>query len=107
MEKKLQIVVLGEPKGGKSTMLYCLEKLLRENGFVVDVEVKDPFTTVSDFKDIHDFHFIIGVDYDERIKAVKDSTKIILKELTVKRKDDCTKKDDNKTEVKTNKNNRY
>jgi tRNA uridine 5-carbamoylmethylation protein Kti12 len=108
MEKKLQIVVLGEPNSGKSTMMYHLEKVLRENGFVVDIQIHDPFTTVmSDFRDIHDFHDKIGVNHDERLKILKDTTKITLKELTVKRKDDCTKKEDGRSEVKTNKNNRY
>ncbi len=103
MEKKLQIVIIGEQKTGKSIMMYCLEKLLRENGFVVDIQFKDPFTPKSDFNDIHDFHKIIGDNYDEKLKLLKNNTKIILNELTIKNKNDSEKEEDYRTKTKTTK----
>ena len=37
MSKKLSIIVAGDNNTGKSTMLFQLEKLLKENGFNVEL----------------------------------------------------------------------
>jgi len=84
------IIVAGESATGKSTMVLQLEKLLKENGF--DVELS--FEHHPDYSGENSFYFHKHEEphFDEKIAAIKVSTKITLKEMQVYRGFKTTKR---------------
>ena len=82
MSKKLSIIVKGDNNTGKSTMLFQLEKLLKENGFNVELafENRPDYSGENSFF----FHQKVEKNFDEKIKALKQDLTITLKEERVK-----------------------
>lgn len=78
MSKKLSIIVAGDNNTGKSTMLYQLEKLLKENGFNVELS----FEHHPDYSGENSFYFHQkeGNNFNEKIEALKQDLVITLKE---------------------------
>lgn len=74
MSKKLQIIVAGETGNGKSTMMYEIHRLLKSNGYNVEVSVEDDY----DFKDEVDFKNKMSRYYNERINMLK-TVEIVIK----------------------------
>ena len=79
MSKKLSIIVAGKTNTGKSTMLFQLEKLLKENGFNVELS----FENHPDYSGENSFFFHQkeGKNFNEKIEALKQDLTITLKEL--------------------------
>ena len=75
---KLSIIVAGDNNIGKSTMLFQLEKLLKENGFNVELS----FEHHPDYSGENSFFFHqkVGKNFDEKIEALKQNLTITLKE---------------------------
>lgn len=91
---ELTIIVAGKSCTGKSTMMIQLEKLLKENGFNVELS----FDAHPDFSGENSFHFHtkVGDNFEQKIENIKANTKITLKEKQVVR-DFKTEKDILKT----------
>lgn len=83
MSKNLTIIVAGEANSGKSTMMLQIEKLLKENGFDVELSLKGH----PDYSGENSYHFHNHEEknFDEKITTIKSNTKIILKEAQVNR----------------------
>lgn len=80
MEKNnLIISVSGEVNSGKSRLTLLLKKFLRENGFDVD------FDGGVDYENETQFDEYVSEHFDQIIEHIKDTTKITLKEVQVKR----------------------
>jgi tRNA uridine 5-carbamoylmethylation protein Kti12 len=79
MSNELTIIVAGTTCSGKSTMMLQLEKLLKENGFDVEFSFKNN----PDYGGENTYHFRNKEEqnFDEKIRVIKSSTKITLKEL--------------------------
>jgi ABC-type lipoprotein export system ATPase subunit len=73
MKKDLTIAVVGLSASGKSTLLYLIKKLLREQGFNVtyDKESKD-----LDYLNEDDFNSHVEKHYSETIKSLKENVDI-------------------------------
>ena len=78
MEKELQIIIAGKANTGKSTMMLQLEKLLKENGY--DVELS--FENHPDYSGENSFFFHQKEQqyFPEKVEAIKSRTKIVLSE---------------------------
>lgn len=83
MKKELNIIITGHANVGKSTVLVHIEKLLRENGYDVELSLKDH----PDYTGENAYHFrnSIMLHFDEKIEAIKSNVKIILKETQLNR----------------------
>lgn len=81
MSKNLTIIIAGEANSGKSTMMLQIEKLLKENGFDVELSLKGH----PDYGGENSYHFHNHEEknFNEKIIAIKSNTKIILKEAQV------------------------
>ena len=81
MSKKLSIIVKGDNNTGKSTMLFQLEKLLKENGFNVELA----FENHPDYSGENSFFFHQkeGTNFNEKIEALKQDLTITLKESQI------------------------
>ena len=81
MGKKLSIIVAGKTNTGKSTMLYQLEKLLKENGF----NVKLSFEHHPDYSGENSFFFHQkeGKNFNEKIETLKQDLTITLHESQI------------------------
>jgi len=81
MSKELTIIIAGQANTGKSTMMLQIEKLLKENGFNVELSLKGhpDYTGENSYY----FHQKEQKDFSEKIDVIKSETKIILKELQV------------------------
>jgi len=90
--KQLTIIVAGEAGHGKSSMLYQLEKLLKENGYNVELDGNN----LLDFTSINDFHRKMKRNEEERLVELKENTQITLKEIQTAR---GSSKKENQTEV--------
>jgi len=79
MDNELTIIITGRAGSGKSTMMLQLEKLLVENGFNTQFSFKNH----PDYSGENTYHFRNKEEqhFDEKINAIKSSTKIILKEV--------------------------
>jgi len=80
MKKELQIFIGGTCGSGKSTMMYQLEKLLKENGYDVELSVSD------DYKSINDFNRQMLQFEEERLIKLKENTHITLREIQLSHK---------------------
>lgn len=80
MSNELTIIVAGQANSGKSTMMLQLEKLLKENGYDVQLSLKGH----PDYAGENSFHFRNKEEknFDKKVAAIKKS-KIILKEMQV------------------------
>ena len=77
MSKTLSIIVAGEENSGKSTMLLLIEKLLKENGFEVELLFDGPdYTGENSFY----FHNKEKLNFNEKVEDLKKNIKISLKE---------------------------
>ena len=78
MSKKLSIIVAGTSNTGKSTMLFQLEKLLKENGFNVELS----FENHPDYSGENSFYFHQKEEknFNEKIEKLKKDLTITLKE---------------------------
>lgn len=78
MSKKISIIVAGDNNTGKSTILYQLEKLLKENGFNVELS----FEHHPDYSGENSFYFHQreGKNFNEKIEVLKQDLTITLKE---------------------------
>jgi len=81
MNKEISIIVAGRANTGKSTMMLQLEKLLKDNGYNVEVNVDEH----PDYTGENSFHFHNKeeVNFDKKVAAIKASTKITLKEAQI------------------------
>ncbi len=81
MSKNLTIIIAGEANTGKSTMMLQIEKLLKENGFDVELSLKGhpDYTGENGYF----FHQHEEKNFDKKIDAIKANTKITLKEVQV------------------------
>ena len=79
MNKELTILIAGETNSGKSTMMLELEKLLKENGFNVELS----FHGNPDYTGENSFHFHNkeSKDFDKKVEKIKSNTTIRLMEL--------------------------
>ena len=77
MNKELKIIIAGNSGSGKSTMMYQLENLLLDNGYDVEISLENSL----DFKNKSDFYGKMGVYEEERLKFLKENTKITLTEI--------------------------
>lgn len=78
MSKNLTIIIAGEANTGKSTMMLQIEKLLKENGYDVELSLKGhPDYTGENSYHIHQKE---EKNFDKKIEAIKANTKITLKE---------------------------
>ena len=80
MEKNLiKINVIGQTAIGKSSVAWYILSKLKELGFEIEIsdQSKDDFGTIENFEHhmLHDFNNI-----EERMKIIKDKTKIIIGE---------------------------
>ena len=82
MSKKLSIIVKGDNNTGKSTMLFQLEKLLKENGFNVELS----FEHHPDYSGENSFYFHQKEEknFNEKIAALKQDLTITLKEERIR-----------------------
>jgi nucleoside-triphosphatase THEP1 len=79
--KEIEITVTGEPAAGKSTVMYLIETLLRDNGYTVKVNLENQY----DYdKSIYHFHNAMSYHKEERFAAIKENVKITLKEMPMK-----------------------
>jgi nucleoside-triphosphatase THEP1 len=78
---ELKIIVLGNTGTGKSTMTLFLEKILKENGFNVKIDLENE---IEDYGSEERFRKIVGEDWDDRINTIKCGKKITLKSMQVK-----------------------
>lgn len=78
MEKELTVIIAGTAGSGKSTMMLQIEKLLKENGYNVELS----FHGNPDYTGENTFHFHNkeGENFDKKSKAIKENTRIVLKE---------------------------
>lgn len=83
MNKELTIIIAGQAGTGKSTMMLQLEKLLKENGFNVELNFKG----CPDYggENTYHFHNLIEPTFDKEISLIKSNVKIILKEMQLAR----------------------
>jgi len=79
----LTISVEGFAGTGKSTMMFQIEKLLKENGY--DVELS--FDNHPDYSGDDSFHFHnkISPEFDNKVSDIKANTKITLQERQLNR----------------------
>ena len=76
MKKHVTVIVTGEPAAGKSSVMYLIETLLRDNGYTVKVDVENQY----DYdKSIYHFHNAMSYHKEERLAALKE--KYIVLEL--------------------------
>lgn len=82
MSKKLSIIVKGDNNTGKSTMIFQLEKLLKENGFNVELS----FEHHPDYSGENSFYFHQKEEknFNEKIVALKQDLTITLKEERIR-----------------------
>jgi len=92
---KLKILVVGNTGTGKSTMVLFLEKLLKENGFNVEIDLENE---LEDYGSEIKFRKNVGEDSDEKIQTIKTNQKITLMSMQTKR--NVSK--ENQTEVNIN-----
>lgn len=81
MSEELLIIVAGKANSGKSTMMLQLEKLLKENGYDVNLSLKGQ----PDYTGENSFHFHKKEEqnFDKKVEGIKSKTKITLKEMQV------------------------
>ena len=86
MNNELTIIIAGQTNTGKSTMMLQIEKLLKDNGF----EVQLSFNGNPDYTGENTFHFHNKEEQNFKLKIekIKSNTKIILKEMQM----NCEKK---------------
>lgn len=83
MKNELQIIVSGEANSGKSTMMFALLKILKEQGFNVQLNFEnDPDLTRE--KAFH-FHNKFKERFEEVLEDIKANSKITLKEVQTAR----------------------
>jgi ribosomal protein L31 len=82
MSKELSVIILGGANSGKSAMMLQIEKLLKENGFNVELSFEG-HPDYSGNNTVH-FHEREGKNFENKIEAIKKKTKIILKEAQLK-----------------------
>jgi uridine kinase len=75
MKKEVIITISGNANTGKSLVMAQIEKLLKENGFDVQLLFEDNF----DYIDQNSFRLHNNIS--EKINSVKSNTKILLKEI--------------------------
>ncbi len=81
MSNELTIIVAGQANSGKSTMMLQIEKLLKENGFDVQLSLKGHPDYTGE--NAYHFHQKEEKNFDKKIDAIKSKTKITLKEMQV------------------------
>lgn len=97
MKNELTIIVAGVANCGKSSMVIQLDKLLKENGFNVEISFNEPYSEEKEYY----FRQKHLEENSKKIQHFKTNTKITLKEMQLKR--DCTK--NNETQTKTDNDN--
>lgn len=78
-DNELSIIVAGRAGSGKSAMMLQIEKLLKENGFNVELSFKGN-PDYSGNNTVY-FHEREEKNFDEKIEAIKERTKITLMEM--------------------------
>jgi ABC-type lipoprotein export system ATPase subunit len=73
----LKIIISGTAGTGKSTMLLFLEKVLKENGFTVELDTRGEED--YDYGNEEHFRERVGFNYNIKLDYVKSNTKITLK----------------------------
>ena len=76
-ENKIEITIAGLTKVGKSMMMHLLYLFLLKNGFETEIDFE--MDGLSDYDGIIDFEMKMNQNGEERIFAVRDKSKIILK----------------------------
>lgn len=81
MDREISIIIAGRANTGKSTMMLQLEKLLKDNGYNVEINVDEH----PDYTGENSFHFHKReeINFDCKVELIKASTKITLKEAQI------------------------
>ncbi len=82
MKKEITITISGQANTGKSTMMFQIEKLLKDNGFDVEINFKGHH---DHGENTYHFHNLIEPTFDKEISLIKSNVKIILKEMQLAR----------------------
>jgi ABC-type lipoprotein export system ATPase subunit len=82
MGKELMVIIAGEAGTGKSTLMLQIEKVLKENGYNVELNFKGN----PDYTGENTFHFHNkeGENFDKKSEAIKTNTRIVLREMQLK-----------------------
>ncbi|MFA5207578.1 MAG: adenylyl-sulfate kinase [Candidatus Paceibacterota bacterium] len=99
MKKHVAIIVTGQPASGKSTVMHLIEKLLKKEGFTIEIDLEGNY----DYKNLNDFNVKMGVNEAERFQALKEKTKIMIKEMPMRNVPTINKKYENEVKATNNK----
>jgi len=95
MKKHVAIIVTGQAASGKSTVMHLIEKLLRKEGFIVEIDLDGN----HDYKNLNDFNMQMSTNEAKRFQAVKENTKIMIKEMPMRNVPTVNKKYENKVKA--------
>lgn len=70
--KELKIIIAGEANTGKSTLLTVVEKLLKEQGYDVEVMLEGT-TELLDYGDETRFRNAMAQNVDKRLEALRNT----------------------------------
>jgi len=76
--KELQIIVTGDARTGKSTMVLWLEKQLKKKGFNVEVDLRNE---IADYGTELQFRYTVGFNSKASLSKIKSEGKITLKSI--------------------------
>lgn len=79
-KNEIKINIVGFSATGKSTIMHLIYKELFKHGFDVDIE----FGKFDDFENENDFRINMIKNQSERLRTIKEKSKIILKEVRAK-----------------------
>jgi len=79
MNKRINVTITGLSNSGKSTIMRFIWLQLLKNGFDAEISLDGNL----DYKNISEFHLIEGSNFNEKLEALKQKTKITLIEQQV------------------------
>lgn len=85
MKDELRINVIGRTASGKSTVIFLMKEFLRKKGFNVEFDGGDDYDGEREFSQAIEREIIHG-EFDKRIKAVCEKSKIVISEVQAKKR---------------------
>jgi GTPase SAR1 family protein len=79
MTRKIKINIIGTTASGKSTILSLFKEFLKDKGFEVEHEIN------YEHQDEKSFDKAMKHNLDAKIDAIKEKTKIFIKEVQISR----------------------